>query len=252
MIIDRPKTSQAGALRQLWQEAFGDEDGFLDDFRDTALSAQRCRCVSIGSSLAAALYWFDCEHLGEKIAYIYAVATAKAFRKQGICRKLMENTHAHLASLGYAGAILVPDGERLFAYYAGLGYAPCGGIRELRCTAASEASAIRKVDAREYAALRAALLPQGGVIQEGENLAFLATMAELYAGQDFLLAARKEGDALLGLELLGDAAAAPGILRALGCSRGSFRTPGESPFAMYRPLGESTLPAPSYFGLAFD
>ena len=57
---------------------------------------------------------------------------------------------------------------------------------------------------------------------------------------------------LWGLELLGNKEAAPGILKALGCMKGRFRTPGkDQPFAMYLPLTE-TAEKPAYFGLAFD
>ena len=44
---------------------------------------------------------------------------------------------------------------------------------------------------------------------------------------------------------------APGILAALGRERGTFRSPGDKPFAMYHSLtGESWMPG--YFGLAFE
>ena len=74
----------------------------------------------------------------------------------------------------------------------------------------------------------------------------------LYAGGDFLLAAEHDGDSLTGMELLGNAAAAPGILGALGFSHGHFRTPGTAlPGAMFRPLRPGA-DAPGYFGLIFD
>ena len=76
--------------------------------------------------------------------------------------------------------------------------------------------------------------------------------AALYAGGDFLLAAEHDGDSLTGMELLGNAAAAPGILGTLGFSRGHFRTPGTAlPGAMFRPLRPGA-DAPGYFGLIFD
>ena len=57
----------------------------------------------------------------------------------------------------------------------------------------------------------------------------------------------------LRIDLLGDAHMAPGIVQTLGYTKGSFRTQGNGgDFAMYRPLGCSELPPPSYFGLAFD
>ena len=90
------------------------------------------------------------------------------------------------------------------------------------------------------------------MIQEGEDLAFLETYAEFYAGLDFLLAAVREADKLLGLELLGNADAAPGILAALGMALGEFRTPGDThPFAMFLALRPGAE-APGHFGLAFD
>ncbi len=253
MNIDCPETSQIPALRALWQEAFGDTDEFLDTFWEKAFCVDRCRCVTVDHTLAAALYWFDCEYLGEKIAYLYAVATAKALRGKGICRTLMENTHAHLVALGYQGAVLVPGSEALFSMYRNMGYENCGQIREFTCAAAEDHIYLQSIDPVQYGVLRRTLLPQNAVVQEGENLDFLQSQAAFYAGADFLLAARREGNVLQGIELLGNAAAAPGILRTLGCESGTFRMPGEGrPFAMYYRLGTYDLPAPEYFGIAFD
>ena len=100
MIIDNPTPSQIPALRSLWREAFGDSDEFLDIFMDTAFSLDRCRCVTIGGNVVAALYWFNCSFTDMPVAYIYAVATAYEYRGQGICQRLMSDTHSHLSSLG--------------------------------------------------------------------------------------------------------------------------------------------------------
>lgn len=254
MIIDAPEGSQMPALRRLWQEAFADTDAFLDAFEKTAFSAERCRCVTVGDEVAAALYWFDCQFQGKQIAYLYAVATAEAYRGRGFCHALLENTHQHLYRLGYEGAILVPGSPGLFGLYGGMGYRVCSTVGQIMCEASDEEVPLQPVSVAEYAALRRELLPAGGVLQENENLQFLQTQVRLFAGSGFLLAARVESGKLCGVELLGDLAKAPGIVRAFGCKRGMFRCPGEgSPFAMYRKLApESTLGAPSYFGLAFD
>lgn len=250
MNIKKPALDQTGALRSLWKEAFGDEEAYLDAFFSTAFAPERCRCVVMNGETAAALYWLDCACRGEKIAYIYAVATAEAFRGRGLCRALMADTHEHLRGLGYQGTVLVPDGEALARMYGAMGYEFFGGIREFSSAPGPKAADIRRVDTAEYARLRRAYLPEGGVIQEGENLALLETQAEFFAGADLLLAARREADRLIGMELLGGASDAPGILKALGLSRGTFRIPGQGRFAMYRPLRDGT--PPEYFGLAFD
>lgn len=253
MNIDAPRSQQIPALRRLWGQAFGDTEEFLDAFFETAYSPRRCRCLTEDGQIAAALYWFSGECRGAKVAYLYAVATAEALRGRGYCHALMADTHRHLAALGYQGAVLVPGSGALFRLYRSMGYEVCAGVEEFLCGPGPEPAALHPIDTAAYARLRREMLPEGGVIQEGENLAFLEAQAKLYAGPNLLLATQREGDSLRGLELLGDASAAPGILRALGAAKGSFRIPGQGrPFAMYRPLTEPPCPPPAYFGLAFD
>lgn len=253
MIIDTPTVSDIPALRSLWSEAFGDGEQFLDDFFSSAFAAQRARCVKINGSVCAALYWFDCSLYGERIAYVYAVATAQSHRNMGLCSRLMSDTHSHLGSLGYKGALLVPGSAELFSFYERLGYKLCSSVSEFSCTPGEYAARLRRADAEEYAHLRRALLPDGGVIQENENIRFLKTQAELYVGDGFVFAARRSKNTLYVTELIGKRESAPSILRALDCELGYFRTIGtEKPFAMYLPLCDQAPPAPRYFGLAFD
>lgn len=253
MNIDTPLKSQLSELRGLWQEAFGDTEEFLDSFWKTAFSMVRCRGVTIEGKVAAALYWFDCLHGLQKVAYVYAVATAKEYRGQGICHKLMENTHEHLKSLGYNGVLLVPGSKELFQFYAGMGYQTCSYMRQFHCIADKEPVLLREIDKAEYAGLRRQYLPEGGVLQENENLDFLETQAKFYVGEDFLLVACRRENGLLGVELLGDDSVAAGIVKALGYEEGAFRTPGVGrPFAMYYSLKDGELAPPAYFGFAFD
>ena len=72
MTIDRPRVEQTSALRPLWQEAFGDSQAYLDSFFTLAFSPDRCRCMTEGNRVTAAVYWFDCSCGQDKIAYVYA------------------------------------------------------------------------------------------------------------------------------------------------------------------------------------
>ena len=251
MEIDRPRPGSEPGLQALWQAAFGDSENWIRLFFSRVYRPERCRCLTMDGQIPAALYWFDTEYAGQKLAYVYAVATAPAYRRRGLCRQLMADTQAHLARLGYAAVLLVPAEPELRRMYAAMGYRECSRVSELTCTAGAPVS-IREVSREEYAALRRKYLPAGGVVQEGANLACLSLLARLYAGEDFLLAADREEGCLRGNELLGNPAAAAGILSALGCSQGSFRIPGQDiPFSMALPLApEAALP--DYFGLAFD
>ena len=252
MTINAPTPKDIPALRRLWHQAFGDTDAFLDDFFSLAFSPDRCRCVMEDGMLTAMLYWFDCECGGQKIAYLYAVATDEAYQNRGFCRALMEHTHAHLSQSGYHSAMLVPGSAQLFRFYEKLGYQTATHIREFTCCASAPPISLRKISTEEYAALRRQMLPELGVIQEGAALALMEAQSGFYAGEDLLLTAGLADGKLLCSELLGSADAAPGILAAFGTTEGTFRTPGtDSPFAMFLPLSPDAH-IPRYFGLALD
>ena len=251
MRFERPNESHLPQLWRIWGESFDDPDELIADFARTAFSPNRARIALENDVPVAALYWFDCTWNGERLAYLYAIATDKNFRGRGICSRLMEDTHRHFKALGYAGALLVPSEESLFSFYRRMGYETACTVEVVNCTAEAGDLALTKIDKDEYAALRRAYLPKGGVIQEGETLDFLETWASFWKGEGFLLAAYPQNDRLIGAELLGNVTLAPQIVHALGYEKGSFQTVGEGhPFAMYLSLKE--VPAPSYLGLALD
>lgn len=252
MSIDHPTPDQLPQLRQLWKQAFGDDDTFLDAFFSVGFSRDRCRCITEKDTVVAALYWFDSFSGDIPLAYLYAVATSEAFRGRGLCHRLMEDTHRHLAAAGYGATVLVPGSEDLFALYADMDYTAFGSIREFDCPASTAGIPLQKLSLEEYAQLRRKYLPKGGILQEGATLAFLHTQAEFYAGDRIVFTAAKNGDTLLVPELLGDASCASDIVKQLGAATGHFRTPGaDRPFAMLHSL--SKIPATlTYFGLALD
>lgn len=248
MRIDHPLPGDTAALRQLWKDVFADTDAFLDTFFSAAFSCDHCLCVTQDGAIVAAAYWLDCEISGRKAAYIYAVATAEQHRGQGFCRALMAHIHKILGNRGYCGSILVPGDADLRRMYGAMGYENFGGIREFTCEATHAAADLREIGTEEYTSLRWQHLQENAVLQKGANLALLDKLAKFYTGSGCLLAVSREQD--LVLELLGDTAAVPGILKALGIGHARVRTAGKMPFAMYRPLDEGVIP--TYFAFAFD
>lgn len=251
MIIDRPTAPQLPQLKALWAEAFGDPPDFIDRFFVTGFHPDRCLAVTKGSRVCAALYWFDCLWQGRKLAYLYAVATGKAYRGQGLCRAMMDTAHARLQACGYWGAVLVPGNGSLFGLYEKFGYTPFCPTTLHRIPAGEQPCSVRPVSADTFETLRSHRLPVNAVVQEGAALAFAATFLDFYMGSDTLFAAAKEGDTLYFQEFLGDAQMLPGIVAALGAAEGVVRLPGDTPFAMYRSFCSSTE-APDYFGIAMQ
>lgn len=246
---DHPTPRQIPALQALWQEAFGDAQSFIDSFFRSAFDFQRCMCITQEADVLAAAYWFDVCFDGKKAAYIYAVATGKAHRGRGLCRRLMDGIHSHLLSLGYSGTMLVPGDDGLRTMYGTMGYTDFGGMDTLCCAAGGEAD-LQEILPVEFAVLRRQRLPEGGVLQEGENLAFLQQHFRFFRGENCLFTAAVADGKLYAPEFWGDSRLCPGIAHALGAASGSFRMAGATPFAMYRPL--SGGPAPTYFAFAFD
>ncbi len=253
MNIKAPRPCDYAALRALWQEAFLDSDAFLDYFWANAFSPDRTRCLYFRGEPAAALYWFDCEYGGGRVAYLYAIATSAKHRGRGFCSALLSDTHAHLASLGYIASMLVPASDKLFDFYSFRGYKVCTYINSIEGERGNTPFDIRRIDTEEYAKLRREMLPRDSVIEEGACLAVLAEGAELYRGEGVLLACRKRGSSLYGIELLGDSSNIPGILDFLNCESGIFNTPGGViPFSMICSLHSKDDVEPKYFGLALD
>ena len=222
------------ALRELWKEAFGDGDRFLDQFFEGPFAPERSRVAVVEGAVSGALYWFPASCKGQSLAYLYGVSA------QGI-----------------DGMLLVPGSASLFRFYARPGYAPCCPQGRMKVQAAGPALPLKPVSPRRYGELRRTLLPPGGVCQEGINLEFQAGLSQLYGGKDLLLAAtRQEDGTLLASELLSrdPIAAAPRILKTLKAREGIFRVPYPKgrPFAMFLPLSTWQGPPPAYFGLAFD
>lgn len=245
------------ALRELWKEAFGDGDRFLDQFFGGPFAPERSRVAVVEEAVAGALYWFPASCGGRRLAYLYGVATAPRLRGRGLCSGLMADTRAHLTAQGLDGILLVPGSTALFRFYARMGYTPCCPQGRMKVQAAGPALPLKPVSPRRYGELRRSLLPSGGVRQEGVNLEFQAKLSRLYAGKDLLLAAVYQADGtLLACELLcrDPITAAPRILKTLKTREGIFRVPYAKgrPFAMFLPLSPWQGSAPTYFGLAFD
>lgn len=252
MIIDAPKEIHLSQLKRLWQQAFGDSDREIDLFFESGYSPERCRIAIDKDSVLGALYWFPCSWEGKPLAYLYAIATDAAHQNQGICTKLIADTHRYLASLGFSGTVLVPGTAELFSFYEKLGYRTFGGLTKHAAVYGSTPLPFQKINAAKYADLRKALLPAGSILQEDAFLPLLEVSLDFYAGDNWLLAGKKTWQHFEGAEYLGNPENLPGILCALNVSNGTFRSPGSDlPFAMFHSLvPEQTLPG--YFAFALD
>ena len=252
-----PLPGDRAALEALWLEAFGDSPDFIRTFFRTGFSPDRCLIRTEGGTLAAALHWFVFRLGGQRLPYLYGVATARAARGRGHCTRLMEEARRRFARAGMAGILLVPGSAALFDFYGRMGYRPVCPARRFTAEAGPSPAALVPVSGAEYIRRRAALLPPGSAEPEAEALPFLEAAWQLFSGPGLILACLREpGGGLSAMELLCEGApesAAPGILAALGADRGVFRTPDPTApcQAMLLPLPALRGAPPAYLGLDF-
>lgn len=250
MIIKNPAPEDTPALRSLWKEAFGDTDAFLDKFFRVGFSPDRCRFLTVRGHLAAALYWFDCSWKGKKVAYLYAVATKKAFQGQGLCRALMEDTHKHLQKHGYSGAALVPGNEGLFSLYGKFGYESFCPMTVRTIAPGKDKAALSSISWKDYEALRRPYLPENALLQDGKTLEFLSTFAQFYRGENCLLCGYEENGTFSVCEYFGSSESLPQIAATFG-KNVTVRLPGGNNSAMYHSLEDSSG-LPAYLGLTLN
>lgn len=246
MIIEHPVWEDIPALRALWKQAFGDTDAFLDSFFFLAFSTECALIAREDDKVVGALYWLDCLWGEKTLSYIYAVATDKDYRGQGVCKALMSQAHRQMEKAG-KGTILVPADDGLRAFYRHMGYRDFGGMEEMTCSAGGAPVAAEKLTAHSYAQKRRQLLPKDGVWQEGAFLPFLDVNMGFYGGNNWLLAIQND----FSPEFLGDKAMLPGILKMLQIPQARVRCAGNVPFAMYRGIAED-ISTPGYFAFALD
>ena len=253
MTIDFPKSSDIPSLKALWKEAFGDTDEFIDLFFNLAFTEESALAVYDNNTLVASLYWFDGSVANKKTAYIYGVATKKAYRGKGYSSALLKRTHDLLAEAGYSATVLVPASDGLFNFYGRLGYTECCFIDCYNCSASKKKISLEKISAEEYLILRESCLPDNSLIFDNKRLHFLSSITDFYKSQDFIFAKSKDSAALRIIEFFGNEEFIPSIIYSLGFDKTTVRRYGKmKPFAMYHSLEESVKEIPEYLGFAFD
>lgn len=252
MRIESPSPSHIPQLRRLWKEAFADTDTFLDGFFEYGFSSHRCRCMIEDDNVVSVLYWFEATCRNQRFAYLYAVATAVSCRGRGLFSALLEDTKQILTEEGFDGILLVPENESLSRMYEKMGFIGCTTVDSVTVSAGEKAAPIQEISAGNFAALRRQMLPEGGVLQEGQTLTFLASQYRFWAGEGWLATGQVYDGKLVCQEFLGDRSTMEGLVRALEVPVGTFRTPGNTvPFAWVLPLKED-CGRPGYFALALD
>ncbi len=265
-MISYERMKQPALLTQLWLSCFDDSKEAVETFwRKTEGHALAFAALdgTAPVSMLCALPVELVDDCGEALraVYLYAVCTAPAYRRRGLCAALLAYAESELRD--YDACMLVPDGEALFRYYEKRGYRTAFYHSTLELPAHKSDVIITKLTADAYRVLRELQLYGSFVsydvsLLELQKCASEASGAGLYrletADAVCCAAAEITDGCLLFKELLPCCPEAAAVLaEKLGCEKAIVRTTGDDvPFGMVKPLHGAHLPEKSYLGLAFD
>lgn len=239
------------ALMDLWMEAFGEGKEEVLPFFCEIFPLCRAWQAEEGGTLCAMAYALPhTVRIGETAipgAYLYAVATKKEYRGQGIASRLLQEMEQALRVEGFAGLLLVPATAGLFAFYEKLGFLPFS-FRD-RMIIAAEAGEAEGCSPEEYLSLRDKYL---GETPHNVPPAAVLNHLELFRWQDGCGAAERTERGTVFRELLGDPSGAAWALTAMGEATALAILPaGHVPYAVAKPL-TADFPKTGYFAFAME
>lgn len=112
----------AEKIKSLWNTAFPEDMAFNKYFFENIFKAEYTLIYEKDNRLIAMLQQlpYYIAEIGE-IAYIYGVATAPEYRRQGYMSELLDYSYSQLIKKGIA-SMLIPATPQLFEYYKKAGY----------------------------------------------------------------------------------------------------------------------------------
>ncbi len=120
-MISFAKEENRKAIIGLWEQAFGDSKATINRFLDNICKDNVIICTMDNKVVGmASVLPVLCN--GRKGRYVYAVATDKGYRGQGVCKKIMEYIDDFAQKSGESFLILVPASASLFDFYKKMGY----------------------------------------------------------------------------------------------------------------------------------
>lgn len=108
--------------KELWREAFGDSDEYIDYFISHYFCDKNMLSVENEDGLLSMLHIIPFSYCNFKIGYIFAVATAPQARCRGYAAKLIEKAVYLAKETGYDALALIPADDKLYNYYTRFGF----------------------------------------------------------------------------------------------------------------------------------
>lgn len=143
-MIRHAKFRDIPQLKEIWSEAFGEED-YAEDFYSRIFRPEDTLCEAENETVLAMLHKIPCridQGQGgyENAYYFFALATRSGARGRGIMGQLIERAGEEIRAQGAEIVFLIPAQESLKGYYKRFGFVPLKNLPvfETRCTRDAE------------------------------------------------------------------------------------------------------------------
>lgn len=133
-MIRHPVDADLPQLTALWQEAFGDSPEEAGFYLERRHRHENMLVDESAGQIHGMMSMLPLELLTPqktlKARYVFAVATKKEYRGQGVSTRLIEEAHRSMQAAGIDASLLVPANPSLFEYYGKRGYQTAFSIDE--------------------------------------------------------------------------------------------------------------------------
>ncbi len=185
-------------LKELWKEAFAEEDAYINLFFESLFSSANVICVKENNTICSALYLLECKinllSKDYKAFYVYAAGTLNEHRNKGYMGELLEYAKVFCKKLEAEAICLFPASEKLYDYYSKRDYLTVFKRKELQLEKqtirllASKNNEIKPATAENIKLIRDKALKNSDFLEwNTEILAYQLSLNSLDAGEAFVL-----------------------------------------------------------------
>ena len=105
-------------IKNLWQEAFDDDEEYIDSFLSYYFNERRIILFKNGEKVLSMASLFSIEFNGRKAVYVFALATKNEFKGKGIATELLD----YIQTVFECAVILQPEMNGVEKFYKNIGF----------------------------------------------------------------------------------------------------------------------------------
>ena len=238
--------SDVPCLRRIWRACFGDEDAYIDFFLQNRFVPANSPVLTVDGQVVSQLFLLPASmRTGDSLYpadYLFAAATAPAYRKHGFMAQLLRYAASLSAQRGSAAIVLRPGSAALYRYYAAQGYRTAFAERVWSCTRDALQRAAQPAAPQDAAAVLTAFYSRtNGLVWDADALRYALAEHRTFrgtyaaAGQAFAAVSEQQAVILSSPETVGQGCRA--LLDLSDAPALTVTLPPDAPFGTLRDGG---------------